>query len=59
MAAQVDGNDADEDVLVEVDDTGGIGDVFVGQLGDVDEPVLMYADVDEGSEVGDICHNPR
>ena len=41
MAAEVDGNDADADVLVEVYDAGGVGDVFIGQLGDVDESVLM------------------
>ena len=59
LAAEVDGNDTDTNVLVEVHDTGGVGDVFVGQLTDVDESVLVNADVDEGSEVGDICHNAR
>ena len=35
MAAKVDGNDTDTDVLVEVNDFGGVGDVFIGQLTDV------------------------
>ena len=33
---------------------GGMGDTTIGHLRDVDEAVLMYADVDEGSEVGAI-----
>ena len=59
VTAEVDGNDTDTDVLVEVYDAGGVGDIFVGQLADVDESVLVYTDIDEGSEVGDICHNAR
>ena len=59
MAAEVDGNDSDSDVLVKVNDLSRIGDVFVGQLRDVNESVLMDTDIDEGSEIGDICHNPR
>ena len=42
-----------------MNDFGGVGDVFIGQLTDVDESVLMDTDVNEGSEIGDICHNSR
>src|SRR5690606_29812756 len=31
-------------------------DELVRQGGDVDQTVLMHADVDEGSEVGDVCN---
>ena len=54
MAAEVNVEDADGDVLVEVDDVAGMGDAAVGHLGDVHQTVLMDAEVDEGSEIGDV-----
>ena len=54
MAAKVDIEDADGDVLVEVDDVAGMGDATIGHLGDVHQTVLMDAEVDEGSEIGDV-----
>lgn len=54
MAAEVNIEDADGDMLVEVDDVAGMGNAAVGHLGDVDETILMDAEVDEGTEVGDV-----
>ena len=59
VAAQVHFDDADADVLVELDDVGGVADEAGGQLRDVYESVLMDADVDEGPEVGDVGDNTR
>ncbi len=42
---------------MKADDLCGVGDEAVGELRDVDESVLMDTDVDEGSEVGDVCHD--
>ena len=39
---------------MELDDIGGVGYAPVGHLGDMYESVLMDADIDKGSEVGDI-----
>ena len=50
-------DDTDTDVLMKADDLCGVGDEVVGELRDVDESVLMNTDVDEGSEVGDVCHD--
>src|SRR3546814_7516598 len=33
--------------------------VAVGQRGDVDQAVLVHADVDEGAEGGDVAHHSR
>ena len=41
-------------MLVELDHVGGVGDASRGHLRDVDEAVLMDADVDEGTEIGDV-----
>ena len=50
-------DDTDADVLMKADDLCGVGDEAVGELRDVDESVLMDTDVDEGSEVGDVCND--
>ena len=42
---------------MKADDLCGVSDEAVGELRDVDESVLMNADVDEGSEVGDVRHD--
>ena len=57
MAAVVYFEHLDCDVLVELDDVGGVGDAAIGHLRDVDEAVLMDADVDESTEVGDVRHD--
>ena len=54
MTAMIDLDDPYADVLVELDDVEGMGNATVGHLGDVDEAVLMDADIDEGAEVGDV-----
>ena len=50
-------DDTDADVLMKTDDLCGVGDEAVGELRDVDESVLMDTDVDEDTEVGDVCHD--
>ena len=42
---------------MKADDLCGVSDEAVGELRDVDESVLMNTDVDEGSEVGNVCHD--
>ena len=59
FATHIDFDDTGADVLMKADDLCGVGDEAVGELGDVDESVLMDTDVDEGSEVGDVCHDAR
>ena len=59
LATEVDANDADADMLMQADNLSGVGDVTVGQLGNVDESVLMNTDIDEGSEVGDVGDDAR
>lgn len=54
MTAMIDLDDPYADVLVELDDVEGMGNATVGHLGDVDEAVLVDADIDEGAEVGDV-----
>ena len=54
LATEVNANDADAHVLMQADNLSGVGDVAVGQLGNVDETVLMDADIDKSSEVGDV-----
>ena len=44
---------------MKVYDLCGVGDEAVGDLRDVDESVLMNTDVDEGSEVGNVCNDAR
>jgi hypothetical protein len=54
LAREVDGEDLDLDAVAGFDDVVGVGDELGGELGDVDEAVLVDADVDEGAEVGDV-----
>ena len=54
LATEVDADDAYLDMLMQTDDLCGVADIVVGELGDVDEAVLMDANIDEGSEVGDV-----
>lgn len=42
---------------MKADDLCGVSDEAVGELRDVDESVLMDTDVDEGSEVGNVCND--
>ncbi len=51
---KVGAEDLDLDDLSGFDGLGGILDEAVGELADVDEAVLMDADVDEGAELGDV-----
>src|SRR5690606_8306350 len=37
----------------------GVFYVTISQLAEVHQSVLMYADIHEGTEVGDICHDTR
>ena len=46
--------DFDFDDLAGFDGFGGVLDEAVGELADVDQAVLVDADVDEGSELGDV-----
>ena len=57
FATHIDFDDTGADVLMKVYDLCGVGDEAVGELGDVDKSVLMDTDVDEGSEVGDVCND--
>ena len=59
LATEVDADDAYLDMLMQTDDLCGVADIAVGELGDVDEAVLMDANVDEGSEVGDVGDDAR
>ena len=47
----------DLDMLVDGYHFRGIADVAVGQLGEVYQSVFLDADVDKGTEVGDVAHN--
>ncbi len=42
------------DFLAGLHDLGGVFDEGVGELADVDEAVLVHADVHEGAEGGDV-----
>ena len=59
LAAQVDTNDTDTDVLVQAYHLCGVADIAVGQLRHMYQSVLVNTDVYEGSEIGDICHYAR
>ncbi|MBQ7426362.1 MAG: 50S ribosomal protein L20 [Prevotella sp.] len=39
---------------MELDNIRGVGDAAIGHLGNVDETVLMDANIDKGAEVGDV-----
>ena len=54
VATSVDLDDSDADVLMELDNIRGVGDAAIGHLGNVDETVLMDANIDKGAEVGDV-----
>lgn len=53
-ALEVDGKHAHGNALPDLDDIGGVCRKGVAQFGDMDETVLMDADIDEGAEIGDI-----
>ena len=54
ISGEVDFDHSDVDVLADFDDFAGVFDEVVGELADVDEAVLVDADVDEGAEGGDV-----
>ena len=54
VALEIDFDDGDLDFLADFDDFRGVADEVVGELADVDEAVLMDADIDEGAEGGDV-----
>lgn len=51
----IDADDYDGQDVANGDDVERMLDAFFRQLGDMDEAVLMQADVDEGAEVRDIA----
>ena len=53
-ALEIDGKHAHGNALSDLDDIGGVSGKGVAQFGDMDETVLMDADIDEGAEIGDI-----
>lgn len=54
VAFEIDLGDGDVDFLADFDDFGSISDEVIGELGNVDESVLMDANIDEGTEGGDV-----
>ena len=54
FSGDVDFEDGDFDALLDFDDFVGVLDEAVGELADVDQAVLVDADVDEGAEGGDV-----
>ena len=46
-------------MLVKLHHIGRMGDATVGHLGDMDETILMDADIDKGPEVGDVGDDAR
>ncbi len=59
VATTVDLQHLDAHVLMELYHFVGIFDKSVGQLGDVDEPILMDTDVDKGTKVGNVGYDSR
>ena len=57
LRLQIDLDHPDLDDVAGLDDLARILDEAVGQLRDVDEAVLVHADVDERAEVGDVGHD--
>ena len=47
------------DLLLYFDDIIRILDEFIGELADVHQAILVYADVDEGAKIGDIGDDSR
>ena len=54
VAPVIDFLDHDADMLVQVYYLVGVSHILVGQLRDVHQTVLVDADVDEGTEIGDV-----
>src|SRR5205085_1002917 len=54
LARVVDLEDADGQLLTDLDDLGRILDELLRELADVDEAVVVDADVDERTECGDV-----
>ena len=54
VALEIDLHDGDMDFLADLDDFRGVADEVIGELADVDEPVLMDADIHERAEGGDV-----
>ena len=52
----VDGDDLDLHLVADLAHVGDAGDVLVGQLADVAQPVLARQDLDEGAEILDAGH---
>lgn len=50
------GQDGDLYDIADADDLGGVADEAVGELRDMDEAVLMDADIDERTEVDHVAH---
>ena len=59
MTAQVDVKDLNLEMLVEVHHLGGIVNSPISHLADMHKAILMHADIDEGTEGGDIGHDAR
>ena len=57
MARQVDLGHGNGNLLAGLYDGGGFFDEAVGELANVNEAVLVDADVDEGAEGGDVGHD--
>ncbi len=54
LALEIDLQHPDLDHVARLDDLGRVLDEAVGQLGDVHQPVLVHADIDERAEGGDV-----
>ncbi len=54
VALEIDFHHCDVNFLTDFDDFGSVADEVVGELRNVDEFVLMDADIDEGTEGGDV-----
>src|SRR3982751_6695678 len=52
----VDAEDLDVDLLPDLDDVLGLLDLLVGDLADVQQAFEAGLELDEHSEVGDLCH---
>ena len=49
-------DDSDANMLMKMNNLGGIADIAVRQLGNMHQTVLMDSDIDEGTKIGYICH---
>ena len=54
LALEIDFGDGDLHFLADFDDFTRIADELIAELADVDEAVLVDADIDEGTEGGDV-----